>query len=85
LKSYHILISIDGGFGDDHDDDDGDGEDDVVLSLILFRLLLQRLMKMCGAILTYTDFNLMTIQNLAIVLGPNMLYDRNTEGEDNMV
>jgi hypothetical protein len=43
-------------------------------------------MKMCSAILKYTEFNLMTIQNLAIVLGPNMLYDRaGDELEDNMV
>lgn len=49
-----------------------------------FRLLLQRLMKMCDAILRYTEFNLMTVQNLSIVLGPNLLYDR-IEGEDDMV
>lgn len=52
------------------------------------RLLLQRLMKMCAAILKHTEFNLMTIQNLAIVLGPNMLYDRQVEDqaqEDNMM
>lgn len=40
---------------------------------------------MCAAILRYTDYNLMTVQNLSIVLGPNLLYDRTEGGEDDMV
>lgn len=43
------------------------------------RILLQRLLKLCYSILAYSEINLMTIQNLAIVLGPTIL---SMKGED---
>lgn len=44
-------------------------------SLKKCRILLHRLMRLCTRVLNYTEQNLMTVNNLSIVLGPSILYE----------
>jgi len=43
------------------------------------KVLLERLLRLCTKILLYEEQNKMTVENLAIVLCPSILYDRNPE------